>query len=224
MLYCTKCEHTGYIKRDDKAEETHCSWCGNVNIDGVKPRYPIVKKESKNIELSKPVNPVEKSGESLQSPMQVTESTHKQEVNTMATCSKEGCNKKAWVKGYCAKHYTEVYGEPYKPPSEVAKAAVRRKTKKEKPLKPPFAKAPETPKQSVPETKTQVSETKPPKTETVTPNFEINRMKLDGNPCLLIPCNNELLKTINERAEREFRTPEQQAAWYLHQGMRACGL
>ncbi|MCE5208977.1 MAG: hypothetical protein LLG42_11795 [Chloroflexi bacterium] len=107
------------------------------------------------------VNTANNISDSLHSPMQVAESIvdkigkdckcpdpakkisgkvhDNQEAKDMAKplCSIEGCEKKAWIDGLCAKHYTKIHGTPYKPQSQCAgrKKKVEKRTETN-PLKP----------------------------------------------------------------------------------------
>jgi len=42
-LVCTKCESGARIEKE--GSDLHCRACGNVAIDGVKARWPIIEKE-----------------------------------------------------------------------------------------------------------------------------------------------------------------------------------
>lgn len=44
---CTKCGLGSRIECEGK--DLHCRSCGNVVVDGVKPRWPIIEKESKEV-------------------------------------------------------------------------------------------------------------------------------------------------------------------------------
>jgi len=43
ILVCTKCETSNRIERE--GNDLHCKFCGNVVVEGVTPRWPIVEKE-----------------------------------------------------------------------------------------------------------------------------------------------------------------------------------
>jgi len=43
ILVCTKCETSNRIERE--GNDLHCKFCGNVVVEGVTPRWPIIEKE-----------------------------------------------------------------------------------------------------------------------------------------------------------------------------------
>ena len=43
ILVCTKCETSNRIERE--GNDLHCKFCGNVVVEGVAPRWPIIEKE-----------------------------------------------------------------------------------------------------------------------------------------------------------------------------------
>ncbi len=161
-------------------------------------------------------------------------------------CKVEGCTKIGAFLGLCAQDFKAEYGITYRQymkyryvksedPRDVAlriKAAAGGypdKPEKKKPVR---------------ETKQPKDETKQPRTETPPapepgkdeekgstgsapelekPNPPRRAIGLVGKDFITIVCKEEFIEKIKEQANAEFRTPEQQVAWYLHQGMKAVG-
>lgn len=70
-LKCGKCGRSDGVEIN--SEEIHCSSCGNYAFVGRPARWPFVKPELKNIEISKSVNPANNISGNSSSPLQVAE-------------------------------------------------------------------------------------------------------------------------------------------------------
>jgi hypothetical protein len=226
MLTCSKCGHHDQIEHVTTrwGNEIHCHFCGNVAVEGVKARWAI---EEKAYTARKPTESEiaigKKCIESLTEqyrkseyyvkPAIIESLLHDNQEDSMAKCSVEGCEKKVWVKGYCAKHYTEAFGKAYKPPSEAAKRASRVKAKPEAiqerveqgKIPPPF------------------SETKAPEPEPKAPTLADKLEQIEAEkaiPLFQIFLDPELLDELTKKAKAEYRTPEQQAAYLIDRALK----
>lgn len=128
------------------------------------------------------------------SPLQTGENVSKKEEN-MGThgkkCTAEGCEKGAWLKGLCHKHYMEKYGE-YVPVKRGTGVVVPKKEKRP--------------------------------TEAIIPEQAAmeqgeNRKDPAPLPGLRIIIPDKLLEKLAFVAEREYRTVNQQAAYFVTKGL-----
>ena len=201
-LECGKCRHTDQIEIKD--DEIHCHFCGNFAIIGMKSRWPF-----RNIGLSKVVNQGNHVGKS---PVEGTKKEGK--MGTYGkTCAIPNCEKKSWLKGLCHKHYIEKFGE-YVP--------VKRGTGVVVPKKEPRVKLkPEAIQKAVEEGRISQEKGARLMHETTVQVMEQGENRKDPAPLpglrIIIP--DKLLEKLAIVAEREYRTVNQQAAYFVTKGL-----
>jgi hypothetical protein len=208
MLTCSKCGHHDQIEHVTTrwGNEIHCHFCGNVAIEGVKARWPIVEKaytarkptESEIAIGKKRIESLTeqyRKSEYYVKPAIIESLLHDNQEENMATkplCSVEGCTKTAHVKGVCDRHYREKFGHSYKPES-------KRGQKKAEPKAPTLADKLEQMKAEQRKARVEA--------EKAIPLFQI----------FLDP---ELLDELTKKAKAEYRTPEQQAAYLIDKALK----
>ena len=107
-LVCTKCGSGSRIEHEGK--DLHCK-CGNIVVDGVKARWPIVEKET-----YKPAKNISNMGtKPVVRENRITEKEEEKIMGKAGKCKVEGCEKNQVADGLCYKHYHKEHGEPYKP-------------------------------------------------------------------------------------------------------------
>ena len=108
-LVCTKCGSGSRIEHE--GEDLHCKFCGNVVVEGVKARWPIVEKG-----MYKPAKNINNTGtKPVVREIRVTEKEEEKIMGKAGKCKVEGCEKNAVSDGLCWKHYRKEHGESYKP-------------------------------------------------------------------------------------------------------------
>lgn len=244
-LKCGKCGRSDGIEIN--SEEIHCRHCGNYTFVGRPARWPFVKFVKKDSEYAQNyaganVNPANISDEKVQSPMQVGEnitdnikesckhpepakkiSKKEQEIKeekVMATCKTEGCDKWATIHGLCNKHFHDKYGisakkyndnkefkgEPVERVIErIREKSLQESEKRVEKARNEFYDAMECEKEKQAETKAPVNETKAPADETVE---------------IVVTMSQERYEEFKAWAEKNYRTPELQAAYVLNQVFR----
>jgi hypothetical protein len=246
MLTCSKCGHHDQIEHVTTrwGNEIHCHFCGNVAIEGVKARWPIVEKAVKiDASTGKPIKPIGSKiviygreyevvdhvryyhgGETAlldkveQEPAIIESPSNDNQEENMATkplCSVEGCTKTAHVKGVCDRHYREKFGHSYKPES-------KRGQKKAEPKAPTLADKVEQWKAEQKAMRVEAEKKTPPTVDckTCMEIMEMDRHMLN-NPFLLhITLDPELLDELTKKAKAEYRNPEQQAAYYIDRALK----
>lgn len=205
MLTCSKCGHHDQIEPVNTrwGKELHCHYCGNVAIEGVKARWPIVEKAVYGPSPVIEAIPIIKAYEITQGPLlpepvnteaawidlvptQITIISLQEDSMAKKECEVEGCTKKAWLGKRCKEHYEEKNGKW---------APVKKYRKKEKisnPIEGPL--------------QIKAKEAKRI-TEPIIPLFQI----------FLDP---ELLDELTKKAKAEYRNPEQQAAYYIDRALK----
>jgi|GEM_PF-7115242 len=207
-------------------------------FSGVNPANNINANSSSPMQLGESLIEKRRKGEMLK-PLKEEKSMGRHLI-----CKVEGCEKYGAFFGFCATHFRVEYGITYytylknrahngEDPKSVA---LRIKTDDhlnsvDAGRKNPPAAETKPPK---PEKEKPVRETKEPAAETISPKEESKAapdetqkagkpIGLVGKDFITIVCKEDLIDRIREHANAEFRTPEQQVAWYLHHGMKACG-
>jgi hypothetical protein len=229
--------------RENTPTEYHCGYCGNYAIVGVNAQFPFmvaVKAESESAVVSEDVW---KGLAHYSSPMQVGESLVKsgvprarqftrraqQAVSTEEKPAEKCKPKEESMDDFFLKH--GITREEYKAnkkyklesPARVAKRMGR--TGQAEQAAPQY------------EQKLSLPETKPPQDEQGTPKPEkkvaarvigwVGKDHITIIGCkdyITIVAKEEFIEKIKEAADRDFRTPEQQVAYYLHKGMEAVGV
>jgi len=250
-IVCAHCMHGHQVEvitgRANTPVEYHCG-CGNYAVVGMPAKWPfmVVVKDTTRPEEKKAGETFAEAFSTGMSPLQLSESLkpkkEEKSMGTHPTCKIEGCNKHGAFFGFCATHFRVEYGITYytylknrahdgEDPKSVALRiktddhlnsvdAGRKNAAETKPPKP--------------EKEKPVRETKEPAAETISPKEESRAapdetqkagkpIGLVGKDFITIVCKEDLIDRIREHANAEFRTPEQQVAWYLHHGMKACG-
>lgn len=128
-LVCTKCGSGSRIERE--GNELHCKFCGNVVVDGVTARWPIVEKET-----YKPAKNISTMGtKPVVRENRITEKEEEKIMGKAGKCKVEGCEKNQVAGGLCYKHYHAKHGEPYKPKTHRGEKKAADKPTKEWPDK-----------------------------------------------------------------------------------------
>jgi len=251
-IVCTRCMHGHLIDAIagglNVPTEYHCGYCGNFAIVGVPARWPFMEVVKGNSDFDQKVVREEKENAVLSSgssPMQVGESLVKSRVNyskniprnipepaQQAVITEEKTAEKCKPKqeermndffkkyGMTEEEYKANKNYRLESPARVAKRLGKTGTEvalaaEAKPTKPEPEK-----RKPAPETKPPKEEPKAAPTETEKPRKAIGVI---GKDFITIVCKDEFIERIKERADIEFRTPEQQVAYYLHKGMEVAG-
>jgi hypothetical protein len=226
MLICAHCKSQSIVY--DKEYLPGTGWIS-------RPRcLKCGRDKFKEILLSNILETVVEHDEEGQSPLQVAGGIHKDIILTLSSellqkedknmpekqwknqkCKIPGCKKEGAFHGYCGAHFTEEYGINYtrycklkthrgEDPREVAKRV-------------PDVRKQEKAKQEGGSNWVHLEQVREsPQT------FGIKL--LSGAHHIVIPCNEQILKTLKAQAEKDFRTIEQQAAYYIHEGLTRAGV
>ena len=131
------------------------------------------------------------------SPLQTGEKIRQEErMGKKGICTFAGCDKRILAGGYCYRHYKEVNGHPYKGGQKNHKGGNI----------------------EVPEPRVRV------KPEVLAERIVLGRVKPlpdSATPLFRIFLDPELLDRLTKRAKKEYRTPEQQAAYLIEKALEA---
>lgn len=251
-IICRRCLHGHMVEvitdRMNSPVEYHCGYCGNYAIVGVPAKWPfmeVVKAPGSSKTAVKPANNI---SDNYSSPMQVGETI----ADKTAKKCKVQTEQEEPMDDFFQKH--GITREEYKAnkqyrlesPARVAQRMGRTGT--EMPVaetKGPKAEE----KKPARETKPPANDVAKPEKEEAEHsaltaaynNKELEELAypdrhtfplaaprppigLVGKDYITIVAKEEFIERIKEAADRDFRTPEQQVAYYLHKGMEAVGV
>lgn len=212
MLICAHCKSQSIVY--DKEYLPGTGWIS-------RPRcLKCGRDKFKEILLSNILETVVEHDEEGQSPLQVAGGgIHKDIILTLSSellqkegkampekewknskCKTPGCKKEGAFHGYCATHFKQEYGITY---TTYSKFKTHRGEDPREVAKRYLG--------ATAQLHKEVTETE---SETGSP----------VRPCIVIPCNEQLIETLTAQAEKDFRTIEQQAAYYIHEGLTRAGV
>lgn len=236
-IICTRCMHGHAVDvipgRENTPTEYHCVFCGNYAIVGKPARWPFMEviKDTTRPEEKKATPDHNDTGSS---PMQVGESLKpkKEEKSMQPKCFTEGCDKPAQAVGLCDLHFHDRFGitvAEYRENKQhrtesVASVVARLKGEPRVRVKPEAIEKAVAEGRITPEKgKRLLNELKPaPPPEP--PKPEPLRVEVQQpEPSCTVVIDPELLDRLAARAKGLYRTPDQQASYYISRGLRRDG-